>query len=412
MSDSPVLPNAPVRNRERLYSEIWLPEETRALRREVQALLDREVAPLAREIGTREESRESFPWAAFRAMAKGGLFGVAFPAPEGRGLRHPAAATVATIEEIAYHSNSLAGVFDGQAILVGQSLLRAPEELRRRLLGPLARGEIVGSFATTEPMASSDLRPEALQTVAERSGDEYVVNGRKRFITNSIVADGCVMLCRDGDRTTVLWVDLKAPGVRVGEPDKKLGNRGQITADIHLDHVRVPVANAIGGPGGGLKAALSILVYGRIGIAAAGVGMAQAAFDIAVEHMRRRQVFGKKLAELQHWQFRLAERATEIENARNLYLKAALRLDAGEAFPDPEAAMAKSYCAGVAVDMARDAVQVLGGYGFLRELAATGEVGRIEEIYRDSKIGEIYEGTTEIQKWLIARSIFGREITG
>jgi butyryl-CoA dehydrogenase len=290
--------------------------------------------------------------------------------------------------------------------------MRAPDEVRKRFLGPLVRGEIVGSFATTEPLASSDLRPESIQTVAVRHGDEYVVNGRKRFITNSIVADYCVTLCRDGDRATVLWVDMKAPGVRVGDPDKKLGNRGQITADVVLDHVRVPVAHAIGGPGGGLKAALSILVYGRIGIAAAGVGLAQAAFDIAVDHMKRRQAFGKRLAEFQHWQFRLAERATEIENARNLYLKAAHRLDSGEAFPDPEAAMAKSYCAGVAVDMARDAVQALGGYGFLRELAATGEIGRIEEIYRDSKIGEIYEGTTEIQKWLIARAIFGRDITG
>jgi butyryl-CoA dehydrogenase len=140
--------------------------------------------------------------------------------------------------------------------------------------------------------------------------------------------------------------------------------------------------------------------------------MAQAGFDLAVAHLSTRHAFGRPIAANQYWQFLMAERATEIENARNLYLKAALRRDAGEAFPEPEAAMAKYYGTRLSADMARDAVQAFGGLGFARELAADGTPGPVEALYRDSKIGEIYEGTNEVQKWVIARGIFGKHITG
>jgi alkylation response protein AidB-like acyl-CoA dehydrogenase len=154
------------------------------------------------------------------------------------------------------------------------------------------------------------------------------------------------------------------------------------------------------------------LTYGRIGIAAAGVGMAQRAFDLMVEHLSNRRAFGRVIGANQHWQFLLADRATEIENARNLYLKAALRLDDGNPFPEPEAAMAKLYGTRLSVDIARDAVQAFGGFGFARELGNDGSLGPVEALYRDSKIGEIYEGANEIQKWVIARKILGREVTG
>lgn len=153
----------------------------------------------------------------------------------------------------------------------------------------------------------------------------------------------------------------------------------------------------------GLRVALSILTYGRIGIAATGVGMAQAAFDHSVGHLRSREAFGKKLGAFQHWQFRMAERATQFENARNLYIKAALRMDLGVELPEPEAAMAKFYATEAAGDMTRDGVQIFGGYGFLRELSEDGSHYKVEEIYRDNKISEIYEGTNEIQRMVIAR---------
>jgi len=155
-----------------------------------------------------------------------------------------------------------------------------------------------------------------------------------------------------------------------------------------------------------------VLTYGRIGIAASGVGMAQSVFDHCTDRLKTRRAFGKAMAQFQHWQFRMAERATEIENARNLYLKAALRMDGGVKFPEPEAAMAKWYATNLAADFARDGVQIFGGYGFVQELAHDGSQYHVEEIYRDCKISEIYEGANEIQKWVIARNIFGKDLTG
>lgn len=277
----------------------------------------------------------------------------------------------------------------------------------------MADGTVVGAFATTEPEASSDLSPKAVRTVAVQRDGAWILNGRKRWISNSPVAGFIVTLARTGDRLSMFIVDTSLPGVRVGEPDRKMGNRGQLTADVWFEEVELPADSLLGGePGQGLRHALATLTLGRVGIAAAGVGMAQAAFDHAVAHLSTREAFGRKVAANQHWQFLLADRATEIENARNLYLKAALRRDAGEVFPEPEAAMAKQYGSRLAVDMARDAVQAFGGLGFARELGADGTPGPVEAIYRDSKIGEIYEGTNEILKWVIARTVFGKEITG
>jgi alkylation response protein AidB-like acyl-CoA dehydrogenase len=212
---------------------------------------------------------------------------------------------------------------------------------------------------------------------------------------------------------TMLAVDLKrSPGVRIGAPDLKMGHRGQLTADIVFDEVSVPRANALGEPGSGLSVALATLAYGRIGIAAAGVGVAQAALDLAVERMRTRHVFGKPLGAMQHWQYRLAERATELECARNLYQKAALRVDSGERHAEPEASMAKSFATRLAADLARDAIQVYGGYGFARKVSETGETFRLEELYRDAKILEIFEGANEVLQWVIARQLIGRDVTG
>jgi len=211
---------------------------------------------------------------------------------------------------------------------------------------------------------------------------------------------------------TTFVVPPDTPGVSVGTPDRKLGNRAQITADVVLDGVRLDADAVLGTEGGGLKVALQTLTYGRIGIAAAGVGLAQAAFDHAAEHLRTRHAFGGPLAAKQHWQFLMADRATELQAARDLYLKAALRLDSGIPFPEPEAAMAKHYGTRLAADMARDAVQAFGGFGFTSMRGADDAPGPVEALYRDSKIGEIYEGANEVQKWVIARQIFGRAITG
>jgi alkylation response protein AidB-like acyl-CoA dehydrogenase len=407
-------PHGPVRQADRLYHDLLSPAEIRELRDRARKIATDVVAPTAHRIANGDERVDGFPRDVFDGLAAAGLFRVPFAAEVGGdGLTHPVTATAVAIEELAYHSSSVAAVFDVHCILAGNVLTHGTAAQRRRWLRPVAEGTTVGAFATTEPEASSDLSPQAVRTVAVRHGGTWVLNGRKRWISNAPVAGFVVTLARTGERLSMFVVDTSLPGVRVGPPDRKMGNRGQLTADVWFEDVELADDALLGGePGHGLRHALATLTLGRVGIAAAGVGMAQAAFDHAVAHLSTREAFGRKIAANQHWQFLLADRATEIENARNLYLKAALRRDAGEVFPEPEASMAKQYGSRLAVDMARDAVQAFGGLGFARETGADGTPGPVEAIYRDSKIGEIYEGTNEILKWVIARSVFGKEITG
>jgi alkylation response protein AidB-like acyl-CoA dehydrogenase len=395
--------------------DVWLPDEIVTLRAEARAAVEKRLVPYAREIGQREESADSFPWAAFRGLAEEGMFAVPFGADYGRGLAHPMLGTCTVTEEIAYHSSSLAGVYDGQCILVPQTLTFASNEMRARLIPELVSGRTAFAFATTEPDTSSDLTAERMQTVAEETPDGFVVNGRKRWITNSIVAGWVSVLVRAGagsNRATMLLVDLSSPGVRIGAPDLKMGHRGQITADIVFTDVHVPYGNLLGTAGGGLGVALSALVRGRIGIGAAGVGVAQAALDLAVERLRTRHVFGAPLGAMQHWQFTMAQRATEIECARTLYQKAATLLDRGDRSAEPEAAMAKAYGTRLANDLVREAIQIHGALGFARQVSESGESVRLEEMYRDAKILEIFEGANELQQWIIARQLIGRDITG
>ena len=390
------------------------PRSIHDVRNRVRRIAADVVAPVSGRIANGDERIDGFPRDVFDALATEGLFRLPFDTEVGGdGLTHPVTATAVAIEELAYYSSSIAAVFDVHCILAGNALTHGTPHQQQRWLQPLVNGSTVGAFATTEPEASSDLSPQAVRTVAVERGDTWILNGRKRWISNSPVAGFIVTLARTEDRLSMFIVDTTLPGVRVGEPDLKMGNRGQLTADVWFDDVELTNESLLGGePGYGLRHALATLTLGRIGIAAAGVGMAQAAFDLAIGHLSRRKAFGRPIAANQHWQFLMADRATEIENARNLYLKAALRRDAGEIFPEPEAAMAKIYGSRLAVDMARDAVQAFGGLGFARELTAEGTTGPVEALYRDSKIGEIYEGANEILKWVIARTIFGKDITG
>jgi alkylation response protein AidB-like acyl-CoA dehydrogenase len=395
----------PARQQDVLYHDMGTPDEVLQVRAEVRNFCNVHVAPVAWELGHRSEAVEHFPRELFAKMAQAGLFRIPFSKTVGgRGLTHAAAATAVMIEELAYYSNSVAAIVD--------ALKHASPELQQRYLAPLLDGVKIGSFATTEPDASTDLSVQGMQTHARLEGEHFIVNGRKRFITNAPVANFVVLLCVDDGRMTELVIDLDAPGVTVGRPDIKLGNNGQLTSEILFENVKVPLNQVVGERGQGLRIALQTLTYGRIGIAASGVGMAQTVFDHSVERLKTRRAFGKVIGQFQHWQFRMAERATEIENARNLYMKAALRMDSGFPFPEPEAAMAKWYATNLAGDMARDGVQIFGGYGFMRELGADASHYHVEEVYRDCKIAEIYEGTNEIQKLVIARSIFGKDITG
>lgn len=405
--------NSAPRRADKLFSDLLLPAETLRVREEVRAFCEQEIAPVAQKLNTTPESRESFARREFDLMAKAGLYQIPYAADVGgRGLDYPTLATATVCEELAYWSPSLtSSLYDGQAILVGKTLDNAPPEIRQRWLPQLVRGEFVGCFATSEPDASTDLSPASLQTTAEPVDGGFKINGIKRWITNSPAGDVIVILCRTGETLTMLLADMHDPGVSVSAPDLKMGNHVQLTADITFKDVFVPNENVIGKVGGGLRTAIGALVLGRMGIGAIGVAMAQRAFDFAVDYMTRRKVFGRELAKMQHWQYKFAEHALAIEQARNLYQKAALRYDR-EGDADVEAAMCKLSGSRLAVDVARDAIQVCGAYGFVRHLSGPGQDFPLESIYRDAKIGEIYEGANEIQTWVVARHIFGREHTG
>ena len=302
-------------------------------------------------------------------MAEEVFFKIPYPtAVGGLGLEYPSCATVVTVEELAYASNSIAAVYDVHCILAGHALEYGSDAIKEKYLKPMTTAEKIGCFATTEPEASSDLSARSVQTKAFAKGDTFVVSGQKRFITNACVADFVTVLVNVEGQLTMMVVDLDSKGCRVGDPDIKMGNKGQLTSDIYFDNVEVPEENVIAGLGKGLHTALGTLTYGRVGIAATGVGMAQAAFDEAIAYLKERSAFGKKIGQYQYWQFKMAERAIELEAARNMYSKAALRTDQGIEFPEPEAAGAKVYATRLAGDMARDAVQIFGGYGYMREL--------------------------------------------
>jgi len=402
----------PPRMQTKLYHDMILPEETLEIREKAREFAEREVAPIRYEIAHKEERKENFFSDVFNKLAKEDFFKIPFPKDAGGlGLKYPVCATVVTVEELAYMSNSLASVYDVHCILTGHALMYGSDFIKQKYLRPITTAEKLGCFATTEPTASTELSLRALKTTATKKGDKYIINGQKRFITNSCVADFVTALVNTDGKLSMLVVDLSARGCRVGEPDKKLGNQGQLTADIYFDNVEVPSENLIGDEGKGLRIALGALTYGRIGIGASGVGMAQSAFDESIQYMKDREAFGKKIAQFQYWQFLMAERTIQIENARNLYSKAALRKDEGAEFPEPEAAGAKYYGTQCAVEMAGDAVQIFGGYGFMRLLEHDQSTYKVEEIYRDAKVASIYEGTNEIQKLIIAREIFGKTLT-
>ncbi|MCU1449846.1 MAG: putative acyl-CoA dehydrogenase [Acidimicrobiales bacterium] len=400
------------RTQDRIWHDIGLPPGVAHVRAMVREAVATHLAPAAREMGQREEARDAFAWKPFRGLADAGVFALPFAEPFGPGLSHPLLATCIAAEEIAYESSSMAGVFDGQCLLVPQALSFASDELRAQVIPQLVSGEQAFAFATTEPDASSDLSVRSLSTTATPVGDGYLIRGRKRWITNSVVAGWAAVLCRDGDAATMVLVDMRADEVTVGEPDLKMGQRGQITADIVFDDVFVPFEHVLGDRGRGLPVALSTLTRGRIGIGAVGVGVAQAAMDLAVERLGARTAFGRKLGQMQHWQYRMAEHALQLESARLLYQKAAIRLDEGSPSAEPEASMAKILGSRLANDLARDAIQIHGGYGFARRVSATGETCRLEEIYRDAKILEIFEGANEVLLWVIARELLGRDLAG
>ncbi len=371
--------------------------ELTAEQREIQALA-REFAEAEIEPYAAEWDREHrFPAELLPKLAEVGLLGVCVPEELG-GAGADFLSYVLVLEEL---SRADAGI--GVTVAVHTSAATLPivrfgtDEQREELVPPLARGERLGAFALSEAEAGSDAR--ALRTRAEPDGEGWRITGRKQWITNSSQHGTILLFARASEGISAFVVDGAADGIEVSGEHRKLGLHSSTTTDLVLDGVRVPADRLLGEEGRGFRIAMATLDGGRIGIAAQAVGIAQAAYDSARSYALERRQFGKRIADFGAIQAKLADMATEIDAARLLVLRAAWLRDRGE--PHGEAgAKAKLFASTVARRHTGEAIQVLGGYGYTKEFP-------VERYYRDAKITEIYEGTSEIQRLVIARFVLG-----
>jgi len=375
---------------------IELLEEQRLLRDTVRRFADEVVAPRAREI---DESGE-FPLGFFKQAAELGLGGVAVPEEYG-GAGMDNLSYCLVIEEISRACASSGVILSVNNSLVCDPLLKfGNEEQKRTWLKPLAAGEKLGCFALTEPGAGSDAG--SLRTTARRDGDGYVLNGNKVFITNGTHADlalvfATVDLEKKHRGITAFIVPVDTPGFSRGGHEYKLGVNASGTTELAFQDMRVPASQRVGEEGEGFKIAMATLDGGRVGISAQAVGIARGAFEEAMAYAQERQQFGKPIADFQAIQFYLADMSTEIDAARLLTWKAAWTKDQGRRY-SLEAAQAKLYSSQMAQRVTNLALQIHGGYGYTKEY-------NVERYFRDARITEIYEGTSEIQKLVIARAV-------
>ena len=370
-----------------------LTEEQQLLQRSVRDFAEAEVKPHAKEI----DETGHFPLDSFRKAAELGLTGVAVPENYGgAGMDHLSYAIV--IEEISRVCASTGVILSVQNSLYCDPILRfGTDEQKQKFLVPFARGEKIGCYALTEPQAGSNAA--ALTTKAVRKGDTYVINGTKAWITNGGAADAAIVYVNTqpekGEKgITALVVEKGKRGFAVGKEEKKLGINATACTELSFTDCEVPVGNRIGNEGEGYKVALSTLDGGRIGIASQATGIAQGAFEAALSYAQQRQAFGHPISDFQAIQFMLADMATEIDAARLLTRRAAWKQDSGARFT-MEASIAKLFASEMSTRVAHKAIQIHGGYGYSREHP-------VERAYRDARITEIYEGTSEIQRLVIA----------
>ena len=371
-------------------------DEERMVQELARRLARDKIAPRAAEIDEREE----FPHDLVQLLAAHGLFGLVVPETLG-GSGAGAIAFLLAVEEIARACAATATIFAGQYLGMYPILLAGTEEQKQRFLPPLARGDRLAAFALTEPEAGSDV--VALRTTARRDGDAYVLTGAKHFITSGDVAGVLTVFVvtdpSQGNRgLSAFVVEQGTPGFRVARIEKKMGIRGSTTAALEFQDCRVPVANRLGEEGQGFKIAMQVLDRARPSVAAIAVGIAQAALDHSLEYAQTRKQFGQAIANFQAIQFMLADMAMEIHLARLSYLYAGHLIRCGAPRYTLPAAVAKCYASEVAMRATTNAVQIFGGYGYMRDYP-------VERLMRDAKITQIYEGTSEIQRIVIANQL-------
>jgi len=375
--------------------DLDLTEEQAAFRDAVREFATEVVAPAAAEL----DRTATFPLEIVRRLGELGVFGLPFPEEAG-GLGSDLVTLCLCLEELGRADSSVAITVEAAVGLGANPIHRfgTPEQ-RERWLRPMCRGEVLGSFGLTEPGGGSDAR--AIRTRARLERGEWRIDGSKAFITNSgtELSKVCTVAARDeeADGITTVLVPLDATGVGVGPPYRKLGWHASDTHELSFDGVRVPEENLLGERGRGYAQFLEILDDGRVAIAALSTGLARACLEESVRYASEREAFGRRIGAFEALQFKIADMKVKVENARSAYLRAAWLRDRGRPFKT-EAAMAKLYASEIAVDCAREAVQVHGGYGYTEEFP-------VARYYRDAKVLEIGEGTNEIQRVLIARSL-------
>ena len=373
-----------------------LSEEHQAIREAVRAVCDAKVAPNAAEV---DESGE------FPKVAYDSLVAADFTAPhigeEYGGAGADALATCIVIEEIARACAASSLIPAVNKLGTMPIILAGSEELKEKYLRPVAAGGAMFSYCLSEPEAGSDAA--AMRTRAVRDGDEYVLNGVKRWITNAGVSEYYTVFAvtdpeKRGAGISAFVVERSDPGVSFGAPEKKLGIKGSPTREVYLDNVRIPASRMIGEVHTGFLTAMRTLDHTRVTIAAQAVGIAQGALDYALGYAKERQQFGKAIAEFQGLQFMLADMGMKVEAARQLTYAAAGRSERGDSDLTFFGAAAKCFASDTAMQVTTDAVQVLGGYGYTREYPA-------ERMMRDAKITQIYEGTNQVQRIVMAREL-------
>jgi len=376
--------------------QLELNDQQKMIQKMVREFAEKEVGPIAAEL---DETGE-FPTKTLEKMAKLGLLGIFIPTEYG-GAALDTISYATVIEEISRKCASTGVITSVHNSLVSYPIMKyGTEEQKKKYLPILAKGEKIGAFAGTEPNAGSDLG--AMQTTAKLKGNKYIINGDKTFITSGPKA-GIIIVFAVTDKSagtkgiSTFIVENTMKGFKVGSIFDKMGINANLVSELIFEEMEVPKENLLGKEGDGFKIALSTLDGGRIGIAAQAVGIAQAALDESIEYSKQRQQFGRPIAKFQAIQWMIAEMATSIEAARYLLYNAAYAKDKGGRF-SKEAAMAKLFASETAMDAAIKAVQIHGGYGYTKEYT-------VERLFRDAKITEIYEGTSEVQKMVIAGSL-------
>ncbi|MFG1849734.1 acyl-CoA dehydrogenase family protein [Micromonospora carbonacea] len=381
-----------------MFEAYQLPEEHAAVRAAVRAVCDAKVAPHAAEA----DETGQFPQSSYEALRAADFHAPHVPAEYG-GAGADALATAIVIEEVARACACSSLVPAGNKLGTMPLLLAADEHLRQRYLPPVARGEAMFSYCLSEPEAGSDAA--SMRTRAERDGDTWVLNGVKRWITNAGLSEFYTVFAVTDPAArsrgiSAFVVERSDPGISFGAPERKLGIKGSPTREVYFDDCRIPADRIIGAPGTGFATAMRTLDHTRVTIAAQALGIAQGALDHALAYVRQRRQFGRPVADFQGVQFMLADMGMTLEAARQLTYAAAGRSERGEEDLTYFGAAAKCFASDVAMRVTTDAVQLLGGYGYTRDFP-------LERMMRDAKITQIYEGTNQVQRIVMARQLLG-----